>query len=351
MDKDNTISNQNRFFRRLLFLGLLIATGILIFIKLSPLLGAFLGASTLYILLRKMMFGLVEKHGWKKWLAALTIVIGVSLIFVGAMLGIFEIVAAEIQNIHPNELLEKGNDIIASINSKLNVNLISYKMLDKIAPILTEGAGVLINATYNFAIGILFMILMLYFMLFSGRSMETALKCYLPFKGESRRMLIDETAGIIYNNALVIPLTMLSQGLVAALIYWIFGLKSVVLMAFLTAVCGLLPMVGTIIVSVPLGLSLVMQGDVWQGIALMACGLIIIANIDNLIRIIFNQRSTNTHPLIVILGILIGIPLFGFWGIIFGPLLISIFLLLIKIYYMEYDLLSQDDIRNTNIVK
>jgi uncharacterized membrane protein len=75
-----------------------------------------------------------------------------------------------------------------------------------------------------------------------------------------------------------------------------------------------------------------------KGILLMACGLLIIANVDNLARIILNKRITNTHPLVVIFGVIMGIPLFGFWGIIFGPLMISVFLLLVRIYYIEYQL-------------
>ena len=66
-----------------------------------------------------------------------------------------------------------------------------------------------------------------------------------------------------------------------------------------------------------------------------------ISNVDNLIRIIFMKSVANTHPLVVVFGVILGVPLFGFWGIIFGPLLISGFLLLIKIYYVEYGLLTQ----------
>jgi hypothetical protein len=56
-----------------------------------------------------------------------------------------------------------------------------------------------------------------------------------------------------------------------------------------------------------------------------------------------NKKISNTHPLIVIFGVIMGIPLFGFWGIIFGPLMISTFLLLIRIYYREYRLLDPAD--------
>jgi len=82
--------------------------------------------------------------------------------------------------------------------------------------------------------------------------------------------------------------------------------------------------------------------ELWQGILMIALGVLVIANVDNLCRMILMNKVADTHPLIVIFGVILGIPLFGFWGIIFGPLLISGFLLLMKIYYKEYDLLPQE---------
>ena len=77
------------------------------------------------------------------------------------------------------------------------------------------------------------------------------------------------------------------------------------------------------------------------GWGMITLGVLVIANVDNLCRMILMNRVADTHPLIVIFGVILGIPLFGFWGIIFGPLLISGFLLLMKIYYKEYNLLPQ----------
>ncbi len=170
--------------------------------------------------------------------------------------------------------------------------------------------------------------------------MEAGVSKYVPFTGKSRELLQSEITSIIYSNAVGIPLMMLIQSIAAALVYWLFGLPNVVFWAFMTAICGLIPMVGTIIVSVPLGIWLIAAGNLWGGIALMLCGVLVIANVDNGARIILNQKISNTHPLIIIFGVILGIPLFGFWGIIFGPLMISVFMLLIKIYYTEYRLMN-----------
>jgi predicted PurR-regulated permease PerM len=57
---------------------------------------------------------------------------------------------------------------------------------------------------------------------------------------------------------------------------------------------------------------------------------------DTLCRMVLLKSITNAHPLIVIFGIILGVPLLGFWGIIFGPLILSGFFLLIKIYHLTY---------------
>ena len=74
------------------------------------------------------------------------------------------------------------------------------------------------------------------------------------------------------------------------------------------------------------------EGHSVKGILLLAYGLLFIGNIDNVLRLIINKRIGNTHPIITVIGVFIGIPLFGILGLVFGPLLLSYFLLLLEIY-------------------
>lgn len=335
-----TLRKNNLFFRQMLFLGILILIGAVLVKQLAFFVGSFLGAFTLYIVFREGMFSLVEKHRWKPWLAALMFVVASALVLVGLLFGVFKLVAVELQNIDTNTLFSKVKDLPAKINDFMGFTLISDKTLGGLTSYAGNAASAIINSTYSFVINILLMIVILYFMLIGGRKMEARIGRYNPFRGESRKIMNEEITSIIYSNAVGIPVIMLGQGLVAALIYWLFGMHNIVFWAFITALCGLIPMIGTIIVSVPLGISFIANGEILKGILLMLCGFAIISNVDNLFRIILNKKVTNTHPLIVIFGVIMGIPLFGFWGIIFGPLLISVFLLLIKLYYVEFKLMT-----------
>jgi hypothetical protein len=79
-----------------------------------------------------------------------------------------------------------------------------------------------------------------------------------------------------------------------------------------------------------------MVGDWTNAIGLGAFCAIILTNIDNVIRFILQKKLADTHPLITVFGVIFGLSVFGFWGIIFGPLLLSIFFLLVKMFKTEY---------------
>ena len=93
---------------------------------------------------------------------------------------------------------------------------------------------------------------------------------------------------------------------------------------------------GTALVWIPLAAYMAISGDWPHALGLVLyCGLIV-TNIDNLIRFILQKKLADTHPLITIFGVFIGLPLFGFMGIIFGPLLLSVFLVCVNIFKNQY---------------
>ncbi|WP_298064814.1 AI-2E family transporter [uncultured Rikenella sp.] len=334
----NRTDRYNPFFRQLLFLGVLVAMGVVIFRQLNFFVGAFLGATTLYVVLRNSLFRLTEERHWKPWIASSVLVAMTCIVLLCIGYVIFEVVASEIPQVDTARVVGSFNKLIARVNDWIGYQVISGKLLTESQHLITRFASMLINTTYSFAANIFLMVVLLYFMLAAGRRMEDTLLRYAPFSGRSLKRIKREAKDMIFSNAVGIPVVMVAQAAASALFYWIAGIPNVLFWAFVTGVFGLVPMLGTAIVTVPLSIYLLATGAVWQGIVLLAAAVIIIANVDNACRIFLMKRAADTHPMIVILGVILGIPLFGFWGIIFGPLLISGFLLLIRIYYIEYRL-------------
>jgi len=94
--------------------------------------------------------------------------------------------------------------------------------------------------------------------------------------------------------------------------------------------------VGAAAVYVPMGIYLIAAGNTWQGIGVLIYGFAVVGTSDNVFRFVVAKRIGDVHPLITVFGVLIGVNLFGFIGLIFGPLLISMFILLLEIYSNEF---------------
>ena len=96
------------------------------------------------------------------------------------------------------------------------------------------------------------------------------------------------------------------------------------------------PIVGTMIVWVPLVIYMYAIDQTWNATALMIYSVVVTGNIDYVSRITIMRKMGNVHPTITVLGVIVGLGLFGFIGLIFGPLLINYIILLIKIYINEF---------------
>src|SRR5690606_14626499 len=103
-----------------------------------------------------------------------------------------------------------------------------------------------------------------------------------------------------------------------------------------TTIGSMIPFIGTALGVVPVVILLYSTGQNWEATAMLIYGVAIVGSTDNVFRVVVQKRLADIHPLITLIGVIIGIPLFGFLGLIFGPLLISLFLLLLKIYKKEY---------------
>lgn len=333
---DHLKKDNNAFFRQLIFIIVLVGMGFVIYYHLSFFLSSVLGAIALYCVFSRFLFKLVEQRKWKSWVASLLLVSVAVLILLGIAYAMFVMVAAEIPTIDASGIIEEINKTVLKINDYVGYVVISANTLVQAKQFLISVVSGLLNTTYTVVANLFMMIVLLYFMFANARAMEKVLLTYSPFQGTSLDLLKREVKNMIYGNVVGIPVIMIFQGLVAALGYWVFGLKDIGFWAFMTAFFGLVPIVGSTIIWLPMGVYLISGGQTWQGVVLILYGLLIISNVDNVCRLILMKKMADIHPLVTILGVMLGIPMFGFWGIIFGPLLISGFLLLLKIYYEEY---------------
>lgn len=207
-----------------------------------------------------------------------------------------------------------------------------HKLTDNISSFLP---GIL-NSTVNLLTNLIMMFFLLYYLLVSGKEVEKYLNKIIPLEKENVDKLAAETKLMIKSNALGIPIICVVQGAFAALGYWIFGLEDWGLWGFITGVFAFFPIVGTMIVWVPLVIYLMATGDTSSAAWLAAYSILVTGNVDYITRLGLLKKLGNVHPMITVLGVIVGLGLFGFMGLIFGPLLVSYFIILLKIYMNEF---------------
>lgn len=298
-----------------------------------------LGAVTLYILSRKTYFKLVEERQWSPAWTALLYILGFTIIiclpvYIAAVLVTPKLVA--LFN-NPVQLMIAIKSFTHKIQDATGIELYDGNSLKNATQKLATNIPMLLTGTANFLTNLLLMFFILYYMLIHGAKMEKYLHDIVPLKEKNREILGTETDIMIRANAIGIPLLAIIQGLVGTLGFWIFGVSDFAIWGFLAGVASLIPIVGTGLIWVPLTVYLLAVNHIWQGIGLGIYSLIILTNIDYVARITVLRRIGDVHPLITILGVIVGLSMFGFLGLVFGPLLISYFIVLIRIYRNEFN--------------
>lgn len=188
----------------------------------------------------------------------------------------------------------------------------------------------------SFVFNFFITIFALFFIFRDGKSFYNYVIELLPMDKETS----NEISSIFYKTTKVIVLGNLAvaavQGVLVGLIFWILGINYPVLSAAISFILSILPLVGSLIVWLPVGIYLLISGAFIKGIILILFGVFVISLSDNLLRPLIIGKQTRLHTLFLFLCIMGGIAQFGFSGIIIGPLALAIFLSIVEIYKGKY---------------
>lgn len=332
------VTRFNNRIRQVVLLIIIIMLAFLIIKELYIFVPGFLGAVTMYILTRDLFFKLTtEKKNNPNLIAGVFILMAIIAIGTPAFFTI-KVIMPKVREVfsHSEELIHGLNTLSDKIREYTGSDMLSEENLAKAQSYIGNFIPTFLNSSFTILGNLAMMFFMVFFMYTNGQGMENALKKLIPFQENNVRQLAFETNNMVRANALGIPLISLIQGITALIGYWIFGLSDFGLWGFLTGVFAFFPVVGTMIIYVPLVVYLYAQGTDWQATGLLLYNVLITGNVDYLARVTLMRKIGDVHPLVTILGVIVGLGLFGFMGFIFGPLLLSYLLLLIRIYSNEF---------------
>lgn len=297
-----------------------------------------LGALTLYILSRSSYFQLVYHYKWRKgWTAGLYLFVYFLLLTI-LVYFIFILLEKKVQPFlnDPTTALSNVKAAILEVQQKEGITLVSEETLVNLQQKISNILPSMLNNTIILLANLAILLFVLYYMLVHGKAMESFMERVLPLKKINIHLLAVETKVLVKASALGIPLISILQGITATLGYVIFGVDEFILWGFLTGVFAFFPVIGTMIIWVPLVIYMYISGDTLNAVGLAVFSFVVTGNVDYLFRISFLRKMGDVHPLVTVIGVIVGLSLFGFIGLIFGPLLVNYIILLFKIYTNEF---------------
>lgn len=226
-------------------------------------------------------------------------------------------------------LIIESTQVYNYVNS---LNLISDPTISEVVQqgflFITKMASSFILSIPKRVIGLVVMFFVLFYLFKEGDKLVDTLKRRIPIDIKKTKLLFDELKTITSGVGYGIILTGILEGVVTALGFYLFGVKSFVLWGFIVTILAILPAVGASIVWIPATIIKFINGDTLNGIGILVMGLIVSGLFEMILKPKWIGEKTKVHPVIIILGVFGGIKFLGIVGIVFGPLILTTLLTL-----------------------
>jgi predicted PurR-regulated permease PerM len=211
-----------------------------------------------------------------------------------------------------------------------NVDLAGY--IQQFASFTTSHIGSIFASTAS-TIFLFFIVLISIFYFFrDGKEFTKYLIQISPLPDSEDEIILHRLAVSIRSVALGTVLVALIQGTLTAIGLSIFGFERAVLWGSIAAIGALIPGIGTTIVFVPAIIYSVVTGSYFIAGGVAVWGILAVGIIDNILGPYLMSRGNKLHPFLILIAVLGGIALFGPIGFILGPVLISLFAVLLELY-------------------
>lgn len=225
-----------------------------------------------------------------------------------------------------NQLAALGYGDLATVRPQIE-EAIGSSLEFLIAQAFNVGQG-----AFRFLLALGVMLYLTFFLLRDGRALAGQIEYVVPLSESKSRILIDKFFVVIIATIKGSFVVALLQGTIGGLIFWALDIRGALLWAVSMAILSLIPAIGTGFIWAPVAIYLLVTGSIWQGVVLILAGIFIISLVDNLVRPILVGRDTRMPDYIVLISTLGGLQLFGFNGIVIGPLLAALFIAVWRIF-------------------
>ena len=203
----------------------------------------------------------------------------------------------------------------------------------RITETITRGSQMIATYVYSmgqnaldFIVGFFVMLYLAFFLLRDGASLSERIRVAVPLAPEHRRHLSDKFITVIRATVKGNILVAVAQGALGGLAFWFFGIKGALLWAVLMGFLSLLPAIGAGLIWLPVAIYFLVTGAIWQGVSLIAYGVLVIGLVDNVLRPILVGKDTQMPDYLVLISTIGGMAVFGINGFVIGPVIAAMFM-------------------------
>lgn len=318
-------------------LGLFSILLILSYLIIKPFISAVLTALVLAFIFRPLHLKLNKliKH---QTVSAFIVSIFAFIVLVFLAFVLLEVTAKQVLDFYT---YTQSTDIIAPLKAVLSrlidpafsvqISFLLDRGLERLTSFIINGVSSIIVNLPMIMIQLIVTFFVMFYFIKEGDIIVDYIKSILPFKEETRNKFFTRfeeiTSGVIYGTIIV----GIIQGLAAGIGFYLFGVEGAFLLMIMSVILSIFP-IGPWIIWLPVGITLLVKGNVNEGIGLLLFGFIIVSYIDNLVRPYFVGKRTKMKQVIALLGMLGGYSLFGFIGLIVGPIILDYLVIFLELY-------------------
>lgn len=216
--------------------------------------------------------------------------------------------------------------------SKWDFQSVALSFIGKLSKWIVDNTSSGLANVGKVALQFLMMLLTMYYLFKDGASLFENVKSAIPLPGkrpgEMLSHVTDVVRATIYGGLVVAAI----QGTLGGLLFWILGLPSPVLWGAVMAFFALIPLLGAFVVYIPAAIVLFAGGFYIKAIVLIAVGIGLVSQIDNILRPMLISGKTQMHPLLLFFSIAGGVSVFGLLGLVLGPVIAALFIALLEVY-------------------
>lgn len=320
------------------FLLLLTFVGVICFFVFKPYFPPIVFGGALALLFGPVYLRLLKVVRKPTVAAILSTILAVVLVLVPTILFGLQVVQEASQlysglNGDRSAIISWINDALHNFSPTLNISMVDFeKYLREGLSWLVGNLGGFFSSATSILVSLFISLLAFYYFLRDGGSLKEKFLILSPLKEEDDLAILDKIESAMSSVVRGTLIVSVLQGLLAMLGFWAFGLPQPVLWGLVTIVAALIPVVGTMIVTLPASVYLLLTADVVPGLGLLIWSLVVVSSIDNLVRPLLIKKGVEINALAILLSVIGGLSFFGPIGFILGPIFLSLLFTLLEMY-------------------